>query len=158
MPKMQIQLPDGFEETLASIESDAHEILEESCTAGGKVALEAVRSQLNAVLSPEHKNGELAQALGLTKPLTDAYGDINVHIGFREPRREQNGSMTTRKGKRRSYQTRTNAMIANVLEHGRTNQQARPFLAPARRKCKTAVEDAIQKKFDEEVRRREHSG
>lgn len=154
MPKMQIQLPDGWEDTLALIESDAHDILQEACRAGGEVALEAVRTQLNAVLSPEHKNGELAQSLGLTKPGTDAYGDINVKVGFREPRREQGGSMTTRKGKRRSYYVKTNAMIANVLEHGRSHQQARPFLAPARRKCKKQVEEAIARKFDEEVAKR----
>lgn len=154
MPKIDIQFPDGLEETLAELEADSNDILKAACTAGGKVALEAVRTELSAVLSPEHKDGELARSLGLTPALNDAYGDVNVKVGFREPRKDQGGSMTTRRGKRRSYYVKTNAMIANVLEHGRSNQQARPFLAPAARKCKAKVEQEIQRTFDAEVEKR----
>ena len=42
-------------------------------------------------------------------------------------------------------------MIANILEYGKSDQQAKPFLKPALRKSKQAVMDTMVRTLDEEV-------
>ena len=44
-------------------------------------------------------------------------------------------------------------MIATVLEYGKSNQKARPFIKPALRKSKDACINAMIRKLDEEIER-----
>jgi hypothetical protein len=69
-----------------------------------------------------------------------------VKIGFNEPRRRQYAA----KGKR-SYYTITNAMIANVIEHGKHGQPPKPFLKPARTSSRKPAIEAMKQKLDEEI-------
>ena len=151
MARVQLQLPDGLEAAISTLEKRTTEILGKALAQGGEEAEEVVRRSLVAVLSNEHKDGELVNALGTSPARTDGNGVLNVKIGFREPRKKQGGSMTTRSGKRRSYSEATNAMIANVLEHGSSRIAARPFLKPSQNKAVKAAEETIIKIFDEEV-------
>ena len=75
-------------------------------------------------------------------------GIYNIKIGFAEPRRKQYAAK-----KKRSYYTITNAMIANVLEYGKTGQSPRPFVRPARVASKKPAIEAMKSKFDEEIKR-----
>jgi hypothetical protein len=79
--------------------------------------------------------GELLSALGVSSSKQDKDGNFNVKVGFSEPRSD---------GK-------SNAMIAGVLEYGKSGQPPKPFLKPAKSASKSACIDAMKRVFEEEV-------
>ena len=108
--------------------------------AGADAVLPVVRSKLSAVIGkdtkyPSKSTGELERALGVTPVKLGRDGNHNIKIGFSEPRSD---------GK-------SNAMIANILEYGKSGQAAKPFLKPAKTASRKACIDAMTKKLDEEV-------
>lgn len=155
MAKISIKIPTDLEKKFEKIKDNSGEIITKCVEAGAEVVEEEVRKKLSTVLSNDHKNGELINSLGTTSVKTDKNGVYNAKIGFSEPRRDQGGSHITKSGKKRTYYVRTNAMIANILEYGRKNgrQPARPFLAPAKRSARKPTLEAMEKKFDEEVKK-----
>ena len=58
-----------------------------------------------------------------------------MKVGFAEPRSDG----------------RSNAMIANVLEYGKSGQPAKPFLKPARTASRAPCIAAMKQKFEQEV-------
>ncbi len=153
MAKISIKIPTDLEKKFEELQNNSGEIIDKCVEAGAEVVEGYVRNNLRAVLSNDHKNGELINSLGITPVKVSREGVHNAKIGFAEPRKDQGGSHITRGGKKRTYYVRTNAMIANILEHGRSNQAARPFLAPAKRSAKQPTLEAMRKKFDEEVKK-----
>jgi len=157
MAKCTVTLPDGMIAEIEALQRATNDILQEAVVAGGNVAVEAVRTELAAVIGQgtafdSRTTGELFNSLGASPVDTSNKGDVNVHIGFNEPRRIQYAQNTKRKGRKtrsgsgdRSYYTITNAMIANVLEHGKrsANQDPTKFLERARRKSAAAVRAAM---------------
>ena len=108
--------------------------------AGGEVVLEKVRSNLQAVIGRDTKEesrstGELVSALGVSPAKIDREGNYNVKVGFSEPRSDG----------------RSNAMIANVLEYGKSGQPAKPFLKPARTASRAPCIEAMKRTFEQEV-------
>ena len=81
-----------------------------------------------ATTTPSRSTGQLLGALGVTSVKVNSRGDHNVKVGFAENRRDG----------------RSNALIANVLEHGRSNQPARPFLAPTRSQTRRGAMEAMK--------------
>ena len=79
--------------------------------------------------------GELERSLGLTPPLVDRDGNHNIKVGFAEPRSD-GGS---------------NAMLANIIEYGKSGQPAKPFLKPAQTSSRKACTSAMIRKLEEEV-------
>jgi HK97 gp10 family phage protein len=130
-----MQLPDDFAERLAKLGDKTDEIIPRVLEVGGEVVLDAVRGNLQSVLSGD-STGELERSLGLSpaKQNRDGTG-FDVKVGFREPRSD-GGS---------------NAKLAAILEYGRHGQPSRPFLQPAKTKSKQAAMDAMKAKFDAEV-------
>jgi len=61
----------------------------------------------------------------------DRSGNYNLRVGFAENRRD---------GK-------TNAMLANILEYGKSNQPPRPFLKPAKTASKKTAVAKMQEIF-----------
>lgn len=61
--------------------------------------------------------------------------NYNVKVGFAEPRSDG----------------RSNAMIANVLEYGKSGQPAKPFLKPARTASRAPCIEAMKRTFEQEV-------
>jgi len=139
-------MPDSLQRKFEKLADRSGEIIDKCVEAGAEVAEKAVRNNLRSVLSSEHKNGELINALGVTPVKTDKNGVHNAKIGFNEPRIHQSAA----NGKR-SYSTQTNAMIATVLEYGRSNQPARPFLTPAKRSSQKQALAVMEKTYDEEA-------
>jgi hypothetical protein len=82
-----------------------------------------------------NSTGELAGALGLTPAKIDRKGNWNAKVGFDEPRRD-GGS---------------NAKLANILEHGKHNQPARPFLKPAKSAARGPAIEAMKRKLESEI-------
>ena len=147
MGKFSFSIPSTLQSKIDKIAKQSPEIIDKCVEEGAEVAKEAVERNLVAVLSPEHQNGELVRSIGVTPVKVNREGVHNARVGFREPRKNQ----TKAKGKR-SYYVQTNAMIANVLEYGRSGKQkARPFLQKAMKECEQKVMETMEQTFDREV-------
>ena len=151
MAKVNARLPEEYLLRLSRLGEKTDEIAERALKAGGEVVLEKMRGNLRSVIGRGTKEqsratGELLGSLGVSPADVDYKGVHNVKIGFAEPRREQIAA----KGKR-SYKERTNAMIANVLEYGKSGQAPRPFLQPAKSASKKPCEEAMKAAFEQEL-------
>jgi HK97 gp10 family phage protein len=131
---MTIKMPTDFTDKLSRLADKTDEIVPRVLEAGGEVVLAAVRSGLQGVLSGE-STGELERSLGLSPVLLDRNGNPNIKVGFDEPRSD---------GK-------SNAMLANVLEHGKHGQPPRPFLKAAKAASREGAKAAMIAALDREV-------
>lgn len=135
MAKVTVKMPDEFLLKISRLGDQTDAIVERVLQAGGRVMLEKVRSNLTALKFSERSTGQLLSSLGLSPVKVDKKGIHNIKVGFDEPRRDG----------------RSNAMIANILEYGKTGQPARPFLAPAKKQAKQACIDAMAASLEEEI-------
>ncbi len=146
-----IQFDDDFSKKLAALGSHTDEILGKAMTAGAEAALPIVRAELQGAIGGDTKvqsrsTGELVDSLGISPVMVDNKGVTNVKIGFSEPRRHQYAAK-----KKRSYYTVTNAMIANVLEYGKSGQPPRPWLKRAKTQATKVFRAKAQEIIDKEV-------
>lgn len=133
MARVQIRLPNDFIDALDSASSLIDNSAEQVLKAGANIVEPRMRSNLSAAIGsstkqPSRSTGQLAKALGTAPVKVNSRGDYNVKVGFAENRDDG----------------RANALIANVLEHGRSNQPARPFLAPTRSQTRQAAITAMK--------------
>lgn len=133
MARVQIKLPNDFIDALDSASSLIDNCAEQVLKAGANIVEPRMRSNLSAAIGsstkqPSRSTGQLAKALGTAPVKVNSRGDYNVKVGFAENRDDG----------------RANALIANVLEHGRSNQPARPFLAPTRSQTRRAAITAMK--------------
>lgn len=119
---------------------------------------------------PKRSTGELLSALG-TSPVRISVTDVyDVKVGFNEPRRKQykprDFHLTRHSGAgnqyftmtaNRRYYVATNAMVANILEHGHKGshggQKAAPFVKPAVKAAKQAAEEELKRVVEGELQR-----
>jgi len=140
LAKAEVVLPDEFLQKLSKLSDRTDEISERVLEAGGEVVLSRVKSNLSSVIGKgteydSRSTGELERSLGLSPVKLDRDGNYNIKIGFSEPRSD-GGS---------------NAKIANIIEYGKHGQPAKPFLKPAKSASKAACQEAMIRKFQEEV-------
>ena len=140
MAKAEVVLPDEFLQKLSKLSDRTDEISERVLEAGGEVVLSRVKSNLSSVIGKgteydSRSTGELERSLGLSPVKLDRDGNYNIKIGFSEPRSD-GGS---------------NAKIANIIEYGKHGQPAKTFLKPAKSASKAACQEAMIRKFQEEV-------
>lgn len=140
MGKAMMRLPEDFLLKLSRLGAKTDEIIPRVLQAGGEVVEAKVRSNLKSVIGSGTKEesrstGELVSSLGVSPAKQDKNGNTDVKIGFSEPRSD---------GK-------SNAMIAGVLEYGKSGQPPRPFLKPAKSASKNDCIKAMKSRFDEEV-------
>lgn len=140
MGKVQVKMPEDFLLRLSRLGDKTDEIIPKVLEAGGEVVEQKVRANLNAVIGRDTKEesrstGELLSALGVSPAKVDRDGNYNVKVGFSEPRPDG----------------RSNAMIANVLEYGKSGQPAKPFLKPARSAARAPCIEAMKAAFEREV-------
>lgn len=132
MARVQIKLPTAFIDSLDAASAVLDSAAEEVLQAGAGVVEPRLRANLTAAISqgttPSRSTGQLLGALGTTAVRVNSKGEHNLKIGFAENRRDG----------------RSNALIANVLEHGRSNQPARPFLAPTRSQTRRPATEAMK--------------
>ena len=133
-------MPEDFLLKLSRLGEKTDEIIPKVLEAGGEVVEAKVKSNLQAVIGSGTKEesrstGELISALGVSSARQDKDGNFNVKVGFSEPRSD---------GK-------SNAMIAGVLEYGKSGQSPKPFLKPAKSASKSACVDAMIAAFEKEV-------
>lgn len=134
MAKCTCKLPEELLKKLSRLGNKMDDVSETVLETGGEIVLDKVKSNLQGVLSGE-STGELLGSLGLSKVLLGRDGNHNIKVGFAEPRRD---------GK-------SNAMIANIIEYGKSGQPARPFLKPAKSQSRKTCIDAMTKKLEEEI-------
>ncbi len=140
MAKATVKIPDEFLKKLSRLGSKTDEITAKVLESGSEVVFEKVKINLESVVGRDTKvesrsTGELIDSLGVSSVKLDRNGNSNIKIGFREPRKD---------GK-------SNAMIANIIEYGKHNQPARPFLKPAIRSTKQMCLDTMINKIEEEI-------
>ena len=140
MAKCSISLPEDLLKKLSQLGNRTDEIATKALEAGGEVVLRQTKSNLIAVIgkdtkAPSQSTGQLVAALGLSRVLVDRNGNYNIKIGFDEYRKD--GS--------------SNAAVANILEYGKHNQPARPFLKPAKNKSKTEALETMKRVIEEEA-------
>ncbi len=140
MAKVELKMPEEFLLRLSRLGDRTDEIIPKVLEAGGEVVLDKVRANLAAVVGRDTKEesrstGELVSALGLSPAKIDREGNYNVKVGFAEPRRDG----------------RSNAMVANVLEYGKSGQPPKPFLKPARSSARAPCIEAMKQTFEREV-------
>lgn len=138
--KVQVKMPEEFLLRLSRLGDKTDEIIPKVLEAGGEVVEQKVRANLSAVIGRDTKEesrstGELLSALGVTPAKIDRDGNYNVKVGFSEPRPDG----------------RSNAMIANVLEYGKSGQPAKPFMKPARSAARAPCIEAMKAAFEREV-------
>lgn len=140
MAKAAFKMPEDFLLKLSRIGEKTDEIIPKVLEAGGEVVEAKVKSNLQSVIGSGTKEesrstGELISALGVSSARQDKDGNFNVKVGFSDPRTD---------GK-------SNAMIAGVLEYGKSGQSPKPFLKPAKSASKSACVDAMIAAFEKEV-------
>ena len=140
MAKAAFKMPEDFLLKLSRLGEKTDEIIPKVLEAGGEVVEAKVKSNLQSVIGSGTKEesrstGELLSALGVSSARQDTDGNFNVKVGFSEPRSD---------GK-------SNAMIAGVLEYGKSGQSPKPFLKPAKSASKSACVDAMIAAFEKEV-------
>lgn len=140
MAKVTIEFPDDVVKKLAKLGTKTDEILEKTLRAGADVVKPVFEANLVGSIGRNTKRkskstGELADSLGISPVKSADDGSVDIKIGFAEPRKD---------GKR-------NAMIAGILEHGRSNQPARPFISATRNAVKGPATEAMVDAFNKEV-------
>ncbi len=140
MAKAVMKMPEEFLLKISRLGERTDEILPRVLEVGGEVVEAKVKSNLQGVIGSGTKEesrstGELISALGISSAKQDRDGNFNVKVGFSEPRPD---------GK-------SNAMIASVLEYGKSGQPPKPFLKPAKSSTKKACIEAMKQKLEKEV-------
>ncbi len=140
MANIKIKMPEEFLNKINNLGSHTDEILSKVLSAGAAIVEEETRNRLKDVVGkdtkhPSKSTGQLVSSLGTSAARQDRNGVINVKVGFSENRTD---------GVK-------NAMLASILEYGKSNQKAKPFLKPAQSKSKKPCIEAMSQKLDEEV-------
>jgi HK97 gp10 family phage protein len=139
--KIQVKMPQDFLLQLSRLKDKTDEIIPKVLESGGEIVLAKVKANLQVVIGSETKGksrstGELVDSLGVSPAKLDRKGNFNVKVSFREPRK--NGE--------------SNAKIANIIEYGKSGQPPKPFLKPASSASRKACIEAMQQRFEEEVK------
>ena len=115
------------------------EIIEKALTAGGEVVKSVVAGKLASSIGrtkfPSRSTGELQSSLGVSPVKVGRDGSLDIRVGFAEPRSGGGG----------------NAMLAGILEHGKSGQPPRPFMQPAKSASKSAAESAMAAVINREL-------
>jgi len=138
--KAVMKMPEEFLLKISRLGEKTDEILPRVLEAGGEVVEAKVKSNLQGIIGSGTKEesrstGELISALGVSSAKQDRDGNFNVKVGFSEPRSD---------GK-------SNAMIASVVEYGKSGQPPKPFLKPAKSSSRKACIEAMKHKLEKEV-------
>lgn len=152
MAQVKIKMPEEFLLKVSRLGNKTDEIIEKTLKTGGKIVLEVVKANLKSVIGKDLKfkkrsSGELISSLGISPADVDRNGIHNIKVGFNKPRFKQYEAK-----KDRSYYLITNAMIANVIEYGKSGQKPKPFLKPAKTKSIKSCIDAMKSKLDSEIK------
>lgn len=141
MAKCTMKMPDDFLLKISRLGDKTDEICTSVLNAGAEVVLKKVRTNLRNVIGKDTKTesrstGELERSLGVSPVLSDKNGNLNIKIGFSEPR--TNGE--------------SNAKIASVIEYGKSGQPPKPFMKSAKPSSRKEYISVMIDTLDKEVK------
>jgi len=136
MARMQaFMLDEDFAIKLSRLDTDINEIAKKAIYAGAKIVADAMKVNLEVVLSDE-ATGQLVDALGIT-PIGMMGSEWSAHIGF--DGYDRDGV---------AFQ-----LIARVLESGTSTRPKKPFVRKTMNQTKTKVSEAMKNVVEEETRK-----
>lgn len=104
--------------------------------------LDVMAREIKSGASRHRVTGHMAESVGKSKPRLNKDGDMVGRVKFYG----SDGVSRSKKGKKFD---RTNWIKAFRIEYGRSGQPAQPFVRPAIQRSKSAISNAMQKKFEE---------
>ncbi len=139
MAKVTIYPGKEFLRRIEQMQGNIDQAIPTALEEGGKIVLSTMHGKLASVIGrntkhPSKSTGKLLSALGLSPVKTNDSGNSDVKVGFAEGR----------PGK-------SNAMLANILEYGKSGQSPKPFLAPTKSKAKQPCLDAMEAAIKREL-------
>ena len=139
MAKISIRMPTAFMDQLAKASEKTDTAIPKALEAGGKVVFEKMKSNLSSAIGRNTKNksrstGKLLAALGVSPVKVNDGGNYDVKVGFAEGRGDAN-----------------NAMLANLLEYGKSGQPPKPFLKRTKSSSQAPCIAAMQSVLKEEL-------
>ena len=138
MVKVSIQLPTEFLDQLTKIAEKTDTAIPKALEAGGKVVFEKMKANLSGAIGRNTKNksrstGKLLAALGVSPVKVNDEGNFDIKVGFSEGR------------------SVSNAMLANILEYGKSGQPPKPFLKQTKSSSRKPCIEAMQSVLKEEL-------
>lgn len=134
MARCTMKMPEEFLLKISRLGNKTDDVCGRVLNAGAEVVLKKVRTNLRNVISKDTKTQ--SRSLGVSPVLSDKNGNLNIKIGFSEPRSDGE----------------SNAKIASIIEYGKSGQPPKPFMKPAksasRKECMTVMINTL----DEEVK------
>jgi HK97 gp10 family phage protein len=142
LAKVQIKMPDEFLGKISKLGKHTDEITAKALRSGAEVVLDKFQANLSNSIGTGTKyesrsTGELERSLGITEVKIGRDGNPDIKVGFAEPRSDGE----------------SNAKIANIIEYGKHNQPARPFLKPTKSSTRKSCTAAMIKTFEEEIKK-----
>ena len=139
MAKISIRMPTAFMDQLAKASEKTDTAIPKALEAGGKVVFDKMKSNLSSAIGRNTKNksrstGKLLAALGVSPVKVNDGGNYDVKVGFAEGRGDAN-----------------NAMLANLLEYGKSGQPPKPFLKRTKSSSQAPCIEAMQTVLKEEL-------
>ena len=141
MAKFEINGFSEAESMIAELARNAPATVDAMLNAGARVVVEAQRQAIRRFAKSGRSIGTRARSIAATKLMNvgvhravDVYPQGNQPHG--SPRRGKKGKVS-------------NAAVGFILEHGRSDMPARPWMSEANEKSAGAVQDAMSKVWEE---------
>ena len=181
MANIKIIAPDSLIKSLESASNNIVKISDETLKQGATIIENEMRKNLKAAIGninpyvyPRYKTksgfiyrtaknysrstGTLLDSLGISEPNSkNSKSSRNIKIGFREPRNVNIKSAGKQRGSRGGagigggYNYLSNALLANMLEYGRSGQDAQPFQKITRRRAMKPSRDRMKAVMDAQL-------
>ena len=140
MAKAAFKMPEEFLIKVSKLADKTDTVIPKVLKAGAEPVFKKVKSNLISVIGKNLKEksrstGDLSDALGVSPASLDKDGNFNVKIGFNEPRK--NGV--------------SNAKIANIIEYGKSGQDPKPFLKPAKTATRNDCIEAMKQELERQM-------
>ncbi len=142
MANISFHLPDDFLKRLESLGNKYDGVIQVVLKEGAAPLYDTAKQSLMSVIGQKTKHksessGDMLNSLTSTKPYQMSDGSWNIKVGC---------AGVDRKGV-------SNAMKASVLEYGKSDQAAKPWLKPsisrARKLCIQRMQDTLEKEVDQ---------
>jgi hypothetical protein len=141
MAKMSFHLPEETLKKMEGLGKNYDKVVGVVLTEGSTPLFDAAKQSLNAVIGQKTKHdsettGDLLNSLDTTKPYLMSDGSWNIKVGCEG---------IDRKGI-------SNALKASVLEHGKSDQPAKPWLktsvSKARKYCIQKMKETLEREVE----------